>query len=98
MLKLCTSSWNVSGRQPLLPPSKGVDWRPGCLFFVDAVFILLICLCPAQSGPTELYISTDPDGLGPLYQPHNLLALHQRGGGEHFKRYKVLKMFEKKKI
>lgn len=43
----------------------------GVPFFVDAVFISFLCSSPAQSGPTELYISTDPDGLGPLYQPHS---------------------------
>lgn len=74
----------------------------GVPFFVDAVFILFLCLCPAQSRPTELYISTDPDGLGPLYQPpspHSASAGKGKGGGGagHFKRYKVLKTFKKKK-
>lgn len=98
MLKLCTSSWNVSGLRPLLPTSLGVEEKTaGVPFYVDAVFILFLCLCPAQSGPTELYISTDPDGLGPLYQPHSL-SLHQQEEGGTFQEVQSLKKnFWKKK-
>lgn len=66
----------------------------GVPFFVDAVFILFLCLCPAQSRPTELYISTDPDGLGPLYQPP---SPHSGGeGGGAFQEVQSLKNILKK--
>lgn len=50
------------------------------------LYLSCLFLCPAQSGPTELYISTNPDGLGPLYQPR---SAYRRGSD--FMRYKVLK-------
>lgn len=84
MLMLCTSSWNVSGRQCLLLPSTGATWR--LVPFCGCCIYLVLFLCPAQSGPTELYISTNPDGLGPLYQPH---SSYRRDSD--FMRYKVLK-------
>lgn len=84
MLMLCTSSWNVSGRQCLLLPSTGATWR--LVPFCGCCIYLVLFLCPAQSGPTELYISTNPDGLGPLYQPHSSYR-----SGSDFMRYKVLK-------
>lgn len=71
MLMLCTSSWNVSGRQCLLLPSTGATWR--LVPFCGCCIYLVLFLCPAQSRPTELYISTNRDGLGPLYQPHLFL-------------------------
>lgn len=48
---------------------------------------------PAQSGPAELYISTNRYILGPLYQPH---SSYRRGSD--FMRYKVLKQRKAKKI
>lgn len=80
---LCTSSWNVSGRQCLLLPFTGATWR--LVPFLWMLYLILF-LCPAQSRSTELYISTNPDGLGPLYQPH---SSYRRGSD--FMRYKVLK-------
>lgn len=67
----------------------------GVPFFVDAVFISFYVLCPAQSRPTELYISTDPDGLGPLYQPHSLI-LHQQEQRGTFQEVQSLKNETKK--
>lgn len=58
--------------------------------FLWMLYLSCLFLCPAQSGPTELYISTNPDGLGPLYQPH---SSYRRGSD--FMRYKVLKTKEK---
>lgn len=69
----------------------------GVPFFVDAVFILFLCLCPAQSRPTELYISTDPDGLGPLYQPPSPHSASAGGeGGGAFQEVQSLKNILKK--
>lgn len=64
--------------------------------FVDAVFILFLCLCPAQSGPTELYISTDPNGLGPLFQPHSPHSASAGGGGGTFQEVQSLKIINKR--
>lgn len=64
--------------------------------FLWMLYLSCFVFCPAQSGPTELYISTNPDGLGPLYQPH---SSYRRGSD--FMRYKVLKQrkrWKKKKI
>lgn len=66
---------------------------------MDAVFILFCVLCPAQSGPTELYISTNPDGSGPLYQPHSLVLQQQEGRGtfQEVRRLKINEKLKKKK-
>lgn len=90
MLKLCTYSWNVSGHQCLLPPSKGVDSWPECLF-VDAVFILFLCLCPAQSGARWTVHFHRPRWLGPTVSASLPSLCISKRGGAHFKRYKVLK-------
>lgn len=43
MLMLCTSSWNVSGRQCLLLPSTGATWRLvpfcGCCIYLVLFFV-----------------------------------------------------------
>lgn len=65
-------------------------------FFVDAVFISFLCLCPALSGPTELYISTDPGGFGPTVSASLSRSASAERRGAHFKRYKVLKRNGKK--
>lgn len=64
--------------------------------FCGCCIYLVLCLCPAQSGPTELYISTDPDGLGPLYQPHSL-NLQQQDGRGTFQEVQSLKKKKKDK-
>lgn len=95
MLKLCTSSWNVSGRRPLLPPSNGVERRPGCLFLWMLYLSRFYVCVLLKAGPTELYISTDPDGLGPLYQPRSL-TLQQHEGRGTFQEVQSLKNKQKK--
>lgn len=65
--------------------------------FCGCCIYLVLCLCPAQSGPTELYISTDPDGLGPLYQPHSPILQQQDGGGT-FQEVQSLKNKQKKSL
>lgn len=91
--KLCTSSWKVSGRQPLPPPSER-GGRGGWGSVLWMLYLSCFCVsCPAQSGPIELYISTHPEGFGALCISLALSCSAAAGvGGEaHFKRYKVLK-------
>lgn len=87
MLKLCTSRWNVSGRL-CLHREQQAGGRGA--FFVDAVFISFLSLCPAQSGLTELYISTDPEGLGPLHQLPLTPRSAAAGGGGAFQEVQSL--------
>lgn len=47
-------------------------------------------LCPAQSGLTELYISTDPEGLGPLHQLPSTPRSASAGGGGRFQEVQSL--------
>lgn len=96
MLKLCTYSWNISGPQRLLPPSKGVDEWPGCLF-VDAVFIFVLmfvsrskrdplnCTFPQTQMAWAHCISLTP------------LTLHQQGGSGTFQEVQSLKETWRKK-
>lgn len=67
----------------------------GVPFFCGCCIYLVLRLCPAQSRPTELYISTDPGGLGPLYQPHSLI-LHQQEQRGTFQEVQSLKNETKK--
>lgn len=46
-----------------------------------------------KAGPAELYISTDPDGLGPLYQPASAGGV----GMGHISEVQSLKKKKKKK-
>lgn len=57
---------------------------------MDAVFISFSSLCPAQSGLTELYISTDPEGLGPLHQLPLTPRSASAGGGGVFQEVQSL--------
>lgn len=94
MLKLCTSSWNVSGHQLLLPPSEGADWWPGCLF-VDAVFIFMLFVSCSKRAHWTVHFHR-PRWLGPTVSASLSSLCISRRGGAHFKRYKVLKHFTKR--
>lgn len=94
MLKLCTSSWNVSGHQRLLPPSEGADWWPGCLF-VDAVFIFMLFVSCSKRAHWTVHFHR-PRWLGPTVSASLSSLCISRRGGAHFKRYKVLKHFTKR--
>lgn len=99
MLKLCTSSWNVSGRQPLLPPPKGADWWPGCLFFVDAVFMSWFLFCnvcvPLKADPLNCTFP-QPQKAWAHCISLTFHSLHRQDGRAQFKRYKSLKKEKKK--
>lgn len=96
MLKLCTSSWNVSGHQPLLPPSKGVERWPGCLF-VDAVFISFYVCVLLKAGPLNCTFPQTQMAWAHCISLTLSLCISRRGEA-HFKRYKVLKTKKKKNL
>lgn len=96
MLKLCTSSWNVSGHRPLLPPSNGVERWPGCLF-VDAVFISFYVCVLLKAGPLNCTFPQTQMAWAHCISL-TLQFCSSRTGEAHFKRYKVLKTTKKKSL
>lgn len=96
MLKLCTSSWNVSGHQPLLPPSKGVDWWPGCLFLWMLYLSRFYVRVLLKAGPLNCTFPQTQMAWAHCISL-TLLTLHQQEGRGTFQEVQSLKKhFEKK--
>lgn len=94
MLKLCTSSWNISSRQPLLPPSKGVDWWPGCLF-LWMLYLSCFDVCVLlKAGPLNCTFPQTQMAWAHCISPPAPLRLHQqeRGDGGAFQEVQSLKI------
>lgn len=93
MLKLCTSSWNVSGRQPLLPPPEGADWLPGCLFlwmmYLCHYYFLMFVFRSKRTHWTVHFHR--PRWLGPTVSASPSTLCIGRMGGHNSRGTKVLK-------
>lgn len=95
MLKLCTSSWNISGHQPLLPPSKGVDWWPGCLLWMLYLSCFYVCVL-LKAGPLNFTFPQTLMAWAHCFSlTHPTLHLQEAGGGT-FQEVQSLKIINKR--